>query len=77
MLTYSRSKGAFAGLTLEGAVVRQDSDSTIAIYGKDVPFRSILLGRVPSPASTRAFLQSVSDASRQASAQEVRQGEQK
>jgi SH3 domain-containing YSC84-like protein 1 len=77
MLTYSRSKGAFAGLTLEGAVVRQDIDSTIAIYGKDVPFRSILLGKVSAPASTRAFLQSVSDAGRQARALEVRQEEQK
>lgn len=77
MLTYSRSKGAFAGLTLEGAVVRQDSDSTIAIYGKDLPFRSILLGKVSAPAATKAFLQSVNDASRQARAQEVRQGEQK
>src|SRR6266705_2116958 len=35
MLTYSRSKGVFAGLTLEGAVVQQDDDSTRAIYGKD------------------------------------------
>ncbi len=34
MLTYSRSKGVFAGLTLEGAVVEQDNDSTRAIYGK-------------------------------------------
>src|SRR6202522_4145052 len=34
MLTYSRSKGVFAGLTLEGAVVEQDNDSTHAIYGR-------------------------------------------
>ena len=34
VLTYSRSKGVFAGLTLEGAVVEQDNDSTHAIYGK-------------------------------------------
>src|SRR5580700_7291317 len=34
-LTYSRSKGVFAGLTLEGAVVQEDNDSTRAIYGKD------------------------------------------
>src|SRR6201988_4628740 len=33
VLTYSRSKGIFAGLTLEGAVVEQDNDSTHAIYG--------------------------------------------
>src|SRR5450755_2774935 len=40
LLTYSRSKGAFAGLTLEGAVVEQDADSTTAIYGKDMRFRA-------------------------------------
>src|SRR5450755_3385706 len=33
VLTYSRSKGVFAGLTLEGAVIEQDNDSTRAIYG--------------------------------------------
>src|SRR5580698_7985651 len=38
MLTYSRSKGVFAGLTLEGAVVEQDNDSTHAIYGKHMMF---------------------------------------
>src|ERR1700760_2632370 len=60
MLTYSRSKGAFAGLTLEGAVIEQDADSTTAIYGKDVPFKSILLGKVPAPEVARPFVQSVS-----------------
>src|SRR5205085_4353119 len=38
MLTYSRTKGAFAGLTLEGAVIQQDDDSTVAIYGKKLRF---------------------------------------
>src|ERR1043165_3950660 len=38
LLTYSRSKGVFAGLTLEGAVVEPDQDSTIAIYGKDAKY---------------------------------------
>jgi SH3 domain-containing YSC84-like protein 1 len=46
VLTYSRSKGAFAGLTLEGAVVEQDNDSTRAIYGKHMTFRNILSGKV-------------------------------
>src|SRR5438128_5452157 len=36
ILTYSRAKGAFAGATLEGAVVQQDDDSTLAIYGKKI-----------------------------------------
>jgi lipid-binding SYLF domain-containing protein len=49
MLTYSRSKGAFAGLTLEGAVVQQDDDSTRSIYGKKVPFRMVLSGKAATP----------------------------
>src|SRR5438874_7233312 len=49
MLTYSRSKGVFAGLTLEGAVVQQDADSTISVYGRDVTFQSVLKGNVPTP----------------------------
>src|SRR5437763_11386812 len=59
MLTYSRSKGAFAGLTLEGAVIQQDSDSTTAVYGKDVAFKNVLLGKVPTPELAKPFVQSV------------------
>ena len=70
MLTYSRSKGAFAGLTMEGAVIQQDSDSTTAIYGKDIAFKSILLGKVPTPEVAKAFEQSVSSAAHRAAAEE-------
>jgi SH3 domain-containing YSC84-like protein 1 len=66
VLTYSRSKGAFAGLTLEGAVVQQDNDSTRAIYGKNMKFRNILSGKVPAPKSAEAFMKAVSDARQQA-----------
>ncbi len=66
VLSYSRSKGVFAGLTLEGAVVEQDNDSTRAIYGEHMEFRNILSGRVPTPASADAFLQAVADAGHQA-----------
>ena len=62
VLTYSRSKGVFAGLTLEGAVVQQDNDSTRAIYGKNMKFRNILSGRVSTPKSADAFLRAVSEA---------------
>lgn len=60
ILSYSRVKGLFAGLDLSGAAVRQDMDSTVALYGKSVPFRDILTGAVPPPPSTMAFLNSVS-----------------
>jgi len=66
MLTYSRSKGVFAGLTLEGAVVEQDDDSTRAIYGKHMMFRNILSGRASTPRSADAFLRAVSEAGQQA-----------
>jgi lipid-binding SYLF domain-containing protein len=66
MLTYSRSKGAFAGLTLEGAVVQQDDDSTRAIYGKRMTFRNILSGKATTPASAEPFIKAVTDAGEQA-----------
>src|ERR1700674_3360673 len=66
VLTYSRSKGAFAGLTLEGAVVEQDNDSTRAIYGKKMMFRNILSGNASTPESGDAFVKAVSDAGHQA-----------
>src|SRR5689334_437866 len=65
MLTYSRSKGAFAGLTLEGAVIEQDDDSTRAIYGKHMTFRNILSGKAKTPASADAFMKAVADAGHQ------------
>jgi SH3 domain-containing YSC84-like protein 1 len=72
MLTYSRSKGLFAGITLEGAVVQQDDDSTKAIYGKNVKFRNILSGRVSTPRSADAFMRAVSDAGHQARTAEAK-----
>jgi SH3 domain-containing YSC84-like protein 1 len=66
MLTYSRSQGVFAGLTLEGAVVQQDDDSTRAIYGKNMKFRNILSGKAATPKSADAFMKAVADAGQQA-----------
>ena len=50
VLTYSRARGVFAGVTLNGAVIKQDTNDTLALYGKFVPFRTILTGSVPPPA---------------------------
>src|SRR5881227_902462 len=72
LLTYSRSKGAFAGLTLEGAVIQQDNDSTHAIYGKHMEFRNILSGKATTPHSADAFLKAVSQAGQQAKIAEVK-----
>jgi SH3 domain-containing YSC84-like protein 1 len=73
MLTYSRSKGVFAGLTLEGAVVEQDNDSTRAIYGKHMTFRNILSGKATTPRSAASFLKAVSEAGQQARIAEARE----
>ena len=74
MLTYSRSKGVFAGLTLEGAVVEQDNDSTRAIYGKHMMFKNILSGKATTPRSADAFLKAVSEAGQQAKIAEAKEG---
>lgn len=70
ILTYSRAKGAFAGLTLTGASIRRDDDSMEAIYGPGVTSHSVLDGSVPAPPAARQFL----DAVRGAKAQAVAQG---
>jgi lipid-binding SYLF domain-containing protein len=66
ILTYSRAKGAFAGLTLTGASLRQDNDSRRAIYGRNVTTRALLLGRVPVPAAAEPFLAEVRGAKAEA-----------
>jgi lipid-binding SYLF domain-containing protein len=66
VLTYSRAKGLFAGVTLNGASIRRDDDSTEAIYGRDVPTRRILQGEEAVPASAQSFLDAVRDAKVQA-----------
>jgi SH3 domain-containing YSC84-like protein 1 len=69
ILTYSRAKGAFAGLTLEGASIRQDDDSRHAIYGPKVTTRALLLGKVTAPAVAQPFLAEVRGAKAQAVAE--------
>jgi lipid-binding SYLF domain-containing protein len=66
ILTYSRAHGVFAGLTLTGAAIRRDDDSTEAVYGHDVSTRRILEGRKTAPASADAFLNAVRGAKAQA-----------
>ncbi len=65
ILTYSRAKGAFAGLTLTGASLRQDSDSRHAMYG-DVTTRALLLGEVPVPPAAQPFVAEIRHAKAEA-----------
>jgi lipid-binding SYLF domain-containing protein len=60
VLTYSRARGVFAGLELNGAVIKQDEDDTRVLYGKLVPFKAILAGQVSPPAGTHRFVATVS-----------------
>jgi lipid-binding SYLF domain-containing protein len=61
MLTYSRSRGLYAGVDLTGVVLHQDDESTRALYGGNVlPAQSLLTGQVGAPAATRPFISAVS-----------------
>jgi lipid-binding SYLF domain-containing protein len=56
ILTYSRSRGLFAGLSLEGQVVKQDNEANERLYGRKVDARDILFrGTVPPPAAAGAL----------------------
>jgi SH3 domain-containing YSC84-like protein 1 len=59
MLTYSRSRGLFAGINLNGASIKQDRDETALLYGKVVPFETVLSGKVPPPSGSHTFLATV------------------
>jgi SH3 domain-containing YSC84-like protein 1 len=56
VLTYSRARGVFAGVSLNGAVIKQDKDSTREFYGRMVPFKTSLTGEIDPPAGANAFL---------------------
>ena len=66
ILTYSRARGIFAGVTLNGAAIRRDEDSTEAIYGHDISTHRILSGEVAVPAFAHRFLDAVREAKAQA-----------
>jgi lipid-binding SYLF domain-containing protein len=66
VLTYSRARGVFAGLTLNGAQVKQDKDSTREFYGRMVPTRTSLTGLVEPPKDSQPFLESLYKWSKQA-----------
>src|SRR5437660_5983380 len=54
--TFSRARGVFAGLTLNGAVMKQDKDSTREFYGHMVSFKAALTGEIDPPAEANSFL---------------------
>src|SRR5438477_10811351 len=68
ILTYSRARGVFAGLTLNGAVVTQDKQSTREFYGRMVPFRTSLPGQSQAPGTAFPFLDALSKLAKEAAA---------
>jgi lipid-binding SYLF domain-containing protein len=60
VLTYSRARGVFAGVSLAGARIRQDKDSTRDFYGRMVPFKTALTGEIEAPNTVYPFLDSLS-----------------
>jgi lipid-binding SYLF domain-containing protein len=60
ILSYSRSRGVFAGISLEGATLRPDHDANLRIYSKEVEPKQILSGDIPAPESTQNLLATLS-----------------
>jgi len=69
VLSYSRARGAFAGLALNGAVIGQDKDSTRDFYGRMVPFNTSLTGTIEAPQGAYPFLNTLSKWAKNASGQ--------
>jgi SH3 domain-containing YSC84-like protein 1 len=70
VLTYSRARGAFAGISLAGAVIKQDKDATRELYGRMVPFRTSLTGKVEAPQAAYPFLNTLAKWAKKASGKE-------
>lgn len=67
ILSYSRAKGVFAGVALDGAVVQADKSGDKAMYGERVDRHEILTGKVAVPTSARPLIHEVDQDSRVAS----------
>jgi len=59
VLTYSRARGIFAGIDLSGAKISQDADETRILFGKMIPFATILSGKIAPPTGSEPFLAAV------------------
>ncbi|HYK39102.1 MAG TPA: lipid-binding SYLF domain-containing protein [Candidatus Eremiobacteraceae bacterium] len=64
ILSYSRARGAFAGVSLEGSTLRPDNDANKKLYGKEVPAKDIVMANaVPSPKSAETLIATLDKAS--------------
>lgn len=69
VLTYSRARGLFAGVTVNGSSITQDENATKELYGRSVPFKTILTGAVSTPQTGEPFVAAVRKAVNAASGQ--------
>jgi len=60
ILSYSRSRGVFAGIAIKGSTLRSDDADNKALYGRDVTHEQVLQGRVASPAVAAPLLAAIS-----------------
>ncbi len=56
MLTYSRSRGLFAGVSLEGSTVRPDNDANTLVYGSPIPARDLVKGTTAVPSAAKGMI---------------------
>ncbi len=71
VLTYSRARGVFAGVTVNGASITQDKDGTRILYGRMIPSAQILKGRVKAPEGSHKFIAAVKKYGTEANATEA------
>jgi len=63
ILTYAKSKGLFAGLSLKGSSLRPDNDANESLYGRKIPAKEILIeNKVPSPQVAQKLIDSLTKA---------------
>jgi len=60
ILAWSRSRGAFAGISLQGSTLREDDGENRELYGKELPNKEIVSGKIPVPKDAVAFISALS-----------------
>jgi lipid-binding SYLF domain-containing protein len=56
ILSWSRARGAFAGVSVSGSTLREDRDANKSLYGKELGTREVVSGGVAAPAEAKPFL---------------------
>jgi len=56
ILSWSRSRGVFGGISLQGSTLREDSEPNERLYGKGTKNEAVLTGKVPAPPSSLEFI---------------------